>query len=137
MLLKIVEAKEREEARRFANHKQAMHEKKIKLTELEGYLGEYNERFSELTRFGTQAGQIRSSYAFISQLNTAIAQQQKAVSDSERSVEEYRQHWLDAKRRVDILQMTVDKMLREELEKDNRHEQLIADEAARRKYRQP
>lgn len=134
MLLKIEKAKEREEARKFAERRQALHEKKAKLAELEGYVAEYRERFSAMTRSGSLAGQIRSSYEFINRLTDAVSQQQQAVSDSEQSVEEYRQLWLQAKRRMDILQKTVDKLAHEELVKDGKREQVVADELARRKY---
>ena len=132
-LLKIEEERERQEARKFAKHRKLLDEKMAKLVELEGYLGEYRDRFSELTRFGSPAAQVRSSYAFICQLKSLIDQQQEALSDSERSVEEFRQRWLEAKRRVDVLQMAIDKMVHEERARDNRNEQSLADEVARRK----
>ena len=134
MLLKIEKAKERDEAMKFAERRKALHEKKAKLAELEGYVAEYRERFAAMTRSGSLAGQIRSSYAFINRLTEAISQQQQAVSDSERSMEEYRQLWLQAKQRMDILQKTVEKLVHEELEKEGKREQVIADELARRKY---
>ncbi len=133
-LLRIEEAKEHEEARRFAEQRRLLREKNLKLTELRGYLGEYKDRFANLTRAGAHAAQIRSSYAFIGQLGDAISQQEKVVSDAERSVEEYRQQWLEAKRRVDILQKTMERMRREETERKQRTEQSLADEAAGRKH---
>ena len=134
VLLKIEEERERQEARKFVKQKKLLNEKMGKLAELEGYFGEYRDRFSELTRFGSPAVQVRSSYAFICQLKSIIDQQQEAISDSERSVEELRQRWLEAKRRVDALQMAIDKMIHEERERDNRNEQSLADEVARRKH---
>jgi len=134
MLLKLEEAKERDEARRFADQRRVLDEKRRKLSELENYLGEYHERFSNLGRSGTGGGQLRAGYAFIGQLKEAIGQQQQMVLEEERVVEEYRQYWLEAKQRVDILQKTMDKMLEEEAGRDRKKEQLIADEAARRKF---
>jgi flagellar FliJ protein len=133
-LLKIEEAKEREEARAFAEQKRLMNEKLAKLTELEGYLREYHQRFADLTRAGTQAEQLRSSYGFICQLSSGISQQQTAVSESERNMEESRRRWVEAKQRVDILQKTIDKMVAEEGKKEQKLEQSITDEAAQRKF---
>jgi flagellar FliJ protein len=135
-LLKIEEAKEREEARAFAELKRLLNEKLAKLTELEAYLREYHQRFADLTRNGTQAGQLRSSYDFICQLSSGISQQQIAVSESELDMEESRRRWMEAKQRVDILQKTIDKMVAEEGEKERKMEQSITDEAAQRKFHQ-
>ena len=134
MLLKLEEAKERDEARKFAEQRRILNERRLKLSELEGYLGEYEGRFADLSRSGVQVAQLRASYAFIGQLSDVISQQRQAVLEGERCVEEYRQYWLEAKRRVDILQMTMDRMLDEELESDRRREQSLADEAARLKF---
>lgn len=134
MLLKLEKAKERDEARKFAEQKRILNERRLKLSELEGYLGEYEGRFADLSRSGVEVAQLRASYAFIGQLSDAISQQRQAVLEGERCVEEYRQYWLEAKQRVDILQMTRDKMLVEELDKDGRIEQSLADEVARQKF---
>ena len=135
-LLKIEEAKEREEARAFAEQRRLLNEKLAKLTELEGYLREYNKRFADQTRAGTHAGQLRSSYGFICQLNSGISQQQMTVSESERSMEESRTRWLEVKQRVDILQKTIARMMAEEMQRERKVEQSLADEAARRKFHQ-
>jgi len=134
MLLKLEEAKERDEAKKFAEQRRILNERRLKLSELEGYLGEYEVRFTDLSRSGVQVAQLRAGYAFIGQLNDAISQQRQSILEGERYVEEYRQYWLEAKRRVDILQKTMDRMLEEELEKDKRKEQSLADEAARQKF---
>ena len=134
-ITKIEEAKEHAEARKLSECRKAAHEKKAKLRELEEFLGEYNERFMQLTRSGAQAEKIRSSHAFLGQLNSAILQQRKAVLEAERAAEEYREQWMLAKRRVDILQKAVDKLHVQELQHEQRKEQLIIDELARHKPR--
>ena len=136
VMVRIEETNEREEARKYSEFRKAIQDKKTKLAELEQYLDEYKERFLSLTRFGAQAEQIKSCYAFIRQLNGAIAQQQKRVLDAESSEEEYRQHWLQAKRRMDVLRKAVNKFRLEELQHERRKEQTITDEIARRKYRE-
>lgn len=137
LLLRLEEAKEREEAMRFADQQRALYDKMRKLGELESYLREYQQRFADIGRGGMPVAQLRASHAFIGQLDEAISQQHRTVADAERNVEEYRQYWLAAKRRVDILQKTMEKMLDEELAQDRRREQALSDEAARRKFHQP
>ena len=133
IIAKIEEAKEREEARKLAEYQRAVLDKKTKLQELQGFLNEYKERFMKLTRFGASADKIRSSHAFISQLNKAISQQHNAVADAERAADEYREQWLRAKRRMEILQKAVNNLRRQERQHEDRKEQLTIDELARRK----
>ena len=135
VLIRIEVAKEREEARKFSEYQKAAQDKKKKLSDLEGYLGEYREKFLALTRDGTGAETIRSCYAFISQLNTAITHQQKVVRDAEDTVEESRQIWIQAKQRMDILEKTINKFREEELRIEQKKEQIDADELTRYKLR--
>lgn len=134
VLIKIEEAKEREEARKFSERQKAAEDKKKKLSDLEGYLGEYRNKFLALTRDGIGAETIRSCYAFISQLNTAITHQRKIVCEAEQSVEDYRQIWIQAKQRMDILEKTITKFRDEELQNEQKREQRLADEQSRYKF---
>lgn len=133
-LLRIEEAKEREEARRLAECQGTWNGKKAKLAELEGYAREYVQRLENMTRSGVQTDKIRSNHAFILQLNAGIAQQRTIVTDSARAMDEQRRKWLRVKQRVDILLKTMDKMMRDEAGKERKQEQAIADEAAQRKF---
>ena len=89
VLIKIEEANEREEARKFSGYQKVVQENRKKLSDLQGYLNEYQDMFTQLSTRGTEADKIRSCYAFISQLNAAISQQQKVVGEAERAAEEY------------------------------------------------
>ena len=135
VLIKIEEANEREEARKFSGHQKVVQDNRKKLSDLQGYLNEYKEMFTQLSTRGTEADKIRSCYAFISQLNTAISQQQKMVSEAERAAEEYLQNWLQAKQRMDILEKTICKFRDEELRHEQKREQMLADELMRYKRR--
>jgi flagellar FliJ protein len=128
VLIKIEEANEREEARKFSGYQQVAQENRKKLSDLEGYLNEYKEMFAQLSTRGTEADKIRSCYAFISQLNMAISQQRKMVGEAERTAEEYRQNWLQAKQRMDILEKAIGKFRDEELRHEQKTEQMLADE---------
>jgi flagellar FliJ protein len=135
VLIKIEEANEREEARKFSGYQKVVQENRKKLSDLESYLNEYKDMFTRLSARGTEADKIRSCYTFISQLNTAISQQQKMVSEAERAAEEYRRNWLQAKQRMDILEKTIGKFRDEELRHEQKTEQILADELNRYKRR--
>ena len=134
-LLKIEEAKQHEEGRKLSGYQKAVQDKKKKLSELETYLDEYREKFAELARRGTEAEKIRSCYAFISQLNTIILHQRQAVREATHSVESYRQVWIQAKQRTDILEKTLGKIRDDELRHERKQEQALTDELARHKQR--
>jgi flagellar export protein FliJ len=133
VLVKIKEAKERDEARKFSEFQKVVQDKKKKLSDLEGYLEEYRGRFLEITRNGAAADKIRSCYAFISQLNTAIFQQKKTVRDAEDAVQEYRRNWIQAKQRMDILEKAISRFRDEELRYEKNKEQSFTDELTRYK----
>jgi flagellar FliJ protein len=135
VLVKIEEAKEREEARRFTEFRKVVNDRKKKLLDMEDYLAEYREKFTEMSRHGSQADRIKSCYAFMSQLNVAIVQQRQVVQDAEDAAERYRQNWIQARRRMDILEKTVDRFRGDELRHEQKMEQLLADEVSRHKRR--
>jgi len=135
VLIKIEKAKEREEALKLSEQQKIVKENKNKLSDLEAYLKEYREKYNDLAHHGAGADKIRHSYAFISQLNSAIAQQMNTIRDLEFATDKYRQNWLEAKQRTDILEKTVGKFRDEELRDEQKKEQLQADELARYKPR--
>ena len=135
VLVKLEEAKEREEARRFSDYQRVAEDKRRRLSDLEGYLGEYREKFLALTRDGTAAETIKSCYVFISQLNAAIEHQRRVVQESEENLEEYRQTWILARQRMDIIEKTIGRFRDEELRYEQKREQLLAEELTRYKYR--
>ena len=131
VLVKIEESKERAEARKFSKYQKEVQEKRNKLTDLQDYLEEYRQKFLALSRQGSDADKIRSCYAFISQLNAAVAQQQKVILDAEHVADQYRQIWIQAKQRMDILEQTISNFREEELRHEHKQDQLLADELSR------
>ena len=132
-LVRLEKAKEREEARKLVEFQKILKDGRKRLTDLEAYLEEYLKKFGVLASRGAEVRKIRSNYTFISQLNTAIVQQQRTVRELETAANEYRQNWLHAKQRMDILNKAISKFHDEELRYEQKKEQLLADEIARHK----
>ena len=88
-----------------------------------------------MVRDGSQADRIKSCYAFMSQLTIAILQQKQAVQDAEDATERYRQNWIQARRRMDIVEKTVCRFRGDELRHEQKMEQFLADEVSRHKRR--
>ena len=134
-LIRIEEVKEREEARKLIEFQKLVEENKRKLSDLQDYLEEYKYKFSEIGHTGTEAAKLRSSFAFIGQLNAVISQQQKAVLDVEHAADEYRENWIRAKQRVDILEKAISKLRDQERRRELKLEQVLTDESARHRRR--
>ena len=135
VLAKIEKAKEREEARKYNEFQKIMIGNRKKLSDLENYMGEYREKYSQITRNGAEAARIKSCYAFMSQLSVAILQQKRLIQDAESIEEQHRRSWLHARQRMEILEKTLTKFRDEELMYERRREQALADEVSRYKQR--
>ena len=135
VLAKIEKAKEREEARKYNEFQKIMKGNRKKLSDLENYMGEYREKYSQITRNGAEAARIKSCYAFMSQLSIAISQQKQLIQDAESIEEQHRRNWLHARQRMEILEKTLTKFRDEELMYERRREQALADEVSRYKQR--
>jgi flagellar FliJ protein len=136
-LLELEASREREAARRLAEGQRLLNERRLRFTELEGYLRDYQRQFITAARAGTGAAQARSSQLFITRLHHVLDQQRQAVAEAEDAVAERRTGWLEAKRRVDALNKTIERLDREQSERDRKTEQALADEAAQRRFRGP
>jgi flagellar export protein FliJ len=136
-LLELEASREREEARRLAEAQRLSNERRLRLTELEGYLGEYRRRFDAATRAGAAASRARAEHEFLNRLHGIVAQQGEAVAEAERGTEARREAWLQAKQRVDALSKTIERLDREQAARDRKQEQAVTDEAARRRFRPP
>lgn len=134
-LLELEEAREREEARHLAEAQRLYNERRLRLSELEGYLGDYQRQFNASTRIGTPAAQARANHEFLTRLHGVIAQQGEAVAEAERGIAARRNDWLQAKQRVDALRKTVERFDAEQAARDRKQDQAITDEAARRGFK--
>jgi flagellar export protein FliJ len=72
---------------------------------------------------------------FIDRLRQVCGQQHQAVAEAEQAVGVRRDDWLQARQRVDALQKTIERLDREQAQRDRKAEQGLADEAAQRRFR--
>lgn len=134
-LLELEASREREAARRLADGQRMLDQRRLRLGELEGYLRDYQRQFITAARAGTGAAQARSSQTFIARLHHVLDQQRQAAAEAEHAVAERRADWLQAKQRVDALNKTIERLDREQAERERKTEQALADEAAQRRFR--
>ena len=64
-------------------------------------------------------------------MESPVAQQQKVILDAEHVADQYRQIWIQAKQRMDILEQTISNFREEELRHEHKQDQLLADELSR------
>lgn len=104
-----------------------------RLDELRNYLAEYLERFARATRNGLSSNQILEYQVFIGKLETAIAQQEEIVAQSQEACDSNKARWRGRYTRSKAMDNAVGLMHKEERKDQERKEQSEADDRAQRK----
>ncbi len=104
-----------------------------RLDELRAYLDEYLERFARATRDGLSRTQIMEYQVFIGKLETAIAQQEEIVAQSQQQFDSSKAHWRGRYTKSKAMENAIDRMREAERKDRDRKEQADSDERAQRK----
>jgi flagellar FliJ protein len=130
---KLVSQKERKAAAALGESLKRREAARQRLDELRAYLADYLERFSGAARDGLSSGQILEYQVFIGKLETAIAQQEEIVAQSQRACDSSKAQWRGRYTRSKAMENAVGRMHEEERKDQDRMEQSEADERAQRK----
>ncbi len=130
---KIVSQRERKAAAALGESLKQREAAKQRLAELRQYLDEYLERFSNAARSGLSSGQVLEYQVFISKLETAIAQQEEIVAQSQVHCDTKKTDWRGRYTKSKAMDNAVDRMRLEERKSSDKKEQNEADERAQRK----
>jgi flagellar FliJ protein len=123
---RIAGSKEEAAARKMAASNDRVARQEQRLTQLEGYLAEYNLG-RENGRTVLNAGQLRIHQGFVDTLYKACVGEKIKLNSAVAEHAKMREEWLDAHRRNKALETFIDKSLREERIKSDKHEQKDAD----------
>jgi flagellar FliJ protein len=104
-----------------------------RLDELRRYLADYQERYAGVARSGLSSRQILEYQVFISKLETAIAQQEDVVSQSQRLCDSSKAQWRGRYTKSRAMENAVGRMHEEERKDQDRKEQSESDDQAQRK----
>lgn len=130
VVLSLEERREQEALERLGQARERLQQQQGQLADLRRYQQEYRERIRQQRQGQVSASLLHSCQAFISQLDTAINQQQRAVDMAAREFESRRQEWLQARERRRGMEMYIDSCRRQEQREQDARDQKLADEAA-------
>lgn len=128
----MIDDAERRLAQRVAGCEQRVREAETKLQELQRYLAEYRQQFSNSAARGMGASGLRDYQAFLAKLEEAIRQQSDVVQRLRVERDAERLRWQDAARRAKALDHVTGQWRNEERQAQDRREQRDSDEHAQR-----
>lgn len=129
---RLAKDKERQAARKLGEAQRQLDLQRERLQQLLNYRDEYN---GQLHRSGKgrslNAFQFRDFNAFVSRIDTAIAQQQEAVTQWENHLRKVREQWQNEWQHAQAIEKAVDRIRGEERHEAERLDQKNTDELAR------
>lgn len=106
-----------------------------KLEALKGYRAEYHARFIELMNTGIGPDTMRNFSAFMAKIDEAIRLQQEQVDSRRDLTRAGQQNWLDRRNRVKAIDTLSQRHQQQELRREYKQEQKLADEHSARQFR--
>lgn len=125
---KIAENKERKAAAALGESLKKKEAAEKQLQDLKQYHADYLERFSAATRNGINGARLHEFQAFISKLELAISEQEKAVVLATQSCTRSKQQWTGTYTKKRAMGNAVDRMKAAELHERERNEQKLVDD---------
>lgn len=132
-VIAMAERAEREAAKRLGQAQAQLAQAASKLADLEHYQDDYQAHWLEQGKQGVSARWLVNYQHFMTQLDTAISQQQRSVGWHRDSLEKFRQQWLQKQARLDGLRKLVARKEAEARKKLDAREQKQLDELNQRR----
>lgn len=134
VLLKIEQEKENELAQDLQSA-QSYHQACVKkLDEVQRYKLEYLKRMQSQAGVGMQGVDYQHYQRFIVQLEDGIKQQLEVIATSKQVVDQRKGIWLEQHKKVKSVTTLLDKKHKQQLLKEEKYQQSLADEFAAQKY---
>lgn len=130
---KIASHKERKAAAALGESLKQREAARQRLEDLRQYRAEYLERFAGATRNGLSGSQIMEYQVFINKLETAIAQQEEIVNQSQQDCDSSKADWRGRYTKSKAMESVLGRMKKAELNSERKKEQSEMDERAQRK----
>lgn len=134
-VLQVASAREQAAARELGLSQRHMADQHSRLNELYVYRNEYLQQTADLGSTGINVARYIEMQRFLSNLNTAIEQQQQMVAQAARLCEEKKRSWQEAHTKSKSLDRVVQHYVRKELHEESQREQKVTDEIAQHKKR--
>jgi len=131
-VIDMAERAERDAARLFGQGQAQIAQAEAKLDELRQYFGDYQQQWMSQGSQGVSGQWLVNYQRFLSQLESAIAQQQRSVDWHRNNLDKLREQWQQRRARLDGLRKLVDRYLQEARTAADKREQKLLDEYAQR-----
>lgn len=131
-VIDMAERAERESARLFGQGQTQLAQAEAKLGELHQYFGDYQQQWMTQGSEGVSGQWLLNYQRFLSQLESAIAQQQRGVDWHRGNLDKLREQWQQRRARLDGLRKLVDRYLQEARTAADKREQKLLDEFSQR-----
>src|SRR5690554_4332917 len=125
---------ERKAARTLGECQRQLDEAGARLNDLKYYAGEYEKVWAERGSQGVGRDWLINYQRFMSQMQTAIAQQQQTVGWHQQSLERARENWRQRYQRVEALRKLIERYQQEARARADKQEQKLLDELTQRLF---
>lgn len=130
---KIVSHRERKAAAALGESLKQREAARTRLDELRAYHADYLNRFAGAASAGLSSQQVLEYQVFISKLETAIAQQEDIVAQSQQACDSSKAQWRGRYTKSKAMENALGRMHRKERKDQDRKEQAESDDRAPRK----
>ncbi|MCW8157320.1 flagella biosynthesis chaperone FliJ [Stutzerimonas stutzeri] len=131
-VIEMAERAERDAARLLGQAQMQLTQAETKLAELEQYFGDYQQQWMQQGSQGVSGQWLMNYQRFLSQLESAIGQQQRSVNWYRDNLLKLRQQWHQKHARVEGLSKLIESYQREARIAADKREQKLLDEFAQR-----
>ena len=131
-VVEMAEKAEREAAVQLGKAQSQLGLAQSKLTDLESYLQGYQQQWISEGRQGVSGQWLMNYQRFLSQLDTAIAQQRQTVAWYRNNLDKVRDVWQQRYARLEGLRKLVQRYIDEARQAEDKREQKLLDELAQR-----
>ncbi len=131
-VVEMAERAERDAARLLGQAQAQLSQAETKLSELEQYFGDYQQQWMQQGSQGVSGQWLMNYQRFLSQLESAIGQQQRSVNWHRDNLLKLRQQWHQKHARVEGLSKLIEGYQREARVAADKREQKLLDEFAQR-----
>jgi len=128
----MAERAEREAARLFGQGQTQLSQAEAKLGELRQYFSDYQQQWMTQGSQGVSGQWLVNYQRFLSQLESAIGQQQRSVDWHQANLNKLREQWQQRRARLDGLRKLVERYLQEARTAADKREQKLLDEFSQR-----
>jgi len=128
----MAERAEHEAARLFGQGQMQLSQAEAKLGELRQYFTDYQQQWMTQGSQGVSGQWLVNYQRFLSQLESAIGQQQRSVDWHQANLDKLRQQWQQRRARLDGLRKLVERYLQEARTAADKREQKLLDEFSQR-----